>query len=239
MASPVHVLAFTKGDHICFFYRDADDWVSTVAPYVQLGLKRGERCFCVLPAGHAQRLRAELATLGVDTHAQEKRGAFSLLSPEETYLAEGGFDGARMTRLLEAAVKDAALQGFEGFRAMGDLGWAAKDSNCCAQLPAYERIMAKFYPGKPALGLCTYDMRLFDAFMLRELMGLHQLALSSPEPSKRAIQVRNGATFGEIVFDRSVPSLFHYTVQTDDSPVFLASGQEASLSEALSSVKAY
>jgi len=237
MASVVHVLAFTKGDHVCLFYRDLEDWTSTAAPYVQLGLSRQERCFCVVPEEHALALRAALRAVGVDLAAEESRGTLVIQPPEKVYLPDGRFDGARMTGLLKTAVQDAVAHGFTGFRALGDLGWAARDARCCAQLPAYEAMMAEFYPHNPAVGLCTYDIRLFDVFQLQELMQLHQVALSLPEPAKRSIRLRHGSSYGDIVFDRSLPTVFHYAVLRDDSPALVASGQEPSLNEAMSSVK--
>lgn len=238
MASAVHVLAFNKGDHVCLFYRDLADWTSTAAPYILLGLKRQERCFCVVPEEHAQALRAALAAAGIDPAAEEARGALFIQPPVTVYLRDGVFDGRRMTALLEAAVREAITHEFQGFRALGDLGWAARDSSCCAQLPAYEAMMAEFYPDSPALGLCSYDMRLFDPGELQELMTLHQVALSAPEPAKRSIRLRHGRSYGDIVFDRTLPSVFHYAVLTDDSPALVASGQEPSLSSAMATVKA-
>lgn len=237
MGSAVHVLAFSKGDHVCLFYRDLADWTATAAPYIQLGLSRQERCFCVVPEAHAQALCAALSAARIDCAAEQARGALFIQPPDAVYLPDGHFDGHRMTALLQAAVREAVEDEFQGFRALGDLGWAARDAGCCAQLPAYEAMMAEFYPSHPALGLCTYDIRLFDHHQLDELMQLHQLALSAPEPSKRSIRLRNGQRYGDIVFDPALPYLFHYAVGADGSPEVIASGQEPSLSGAMTSVR--
>lgn len=238
MAFPVHVVAFRKGDHVCLFYRNLQEMVTTAAPYATLGLRRGERCFCVLPEKHARLVQDGLREDGVDVEKEIERGALVFVSPEETYLKDGTFDSRRMSRLLESAVAEAVLQGFEGFRAMGDLGWAV-EHGCCSQLPEYEAMMADFYPLRPATGLCMYDTRAFDASQLRELMKLHSTAVSTLDDSRRSIRLRNGrgTAFGDVIFDRSHPALFHYTVQAGDSAQLLASGQEQSLTLAIDSVK--
>lgn len=237
MASALHIVSFTRGDHICLFYRDLKDQLSTAVPFIAIGLRRNERCFCVLPKPVHSSLLEALSDDEINTRKEIERGALLLTTPEETYLQDGGFDRARMTKLLEAKVKEALAHGFQGFRAAGDLSWAAQDTSCCAQLPEYEIMMSEFYPQRPALGLCMYDVRLFDPNQLRELMQIHQSAVSSPDDVKRAIRIRNGTAFGDIIFDRSSPSVFHYTVQEDDSPKVLATGQEPSLPHAFASVR--
>ena len=234
---PLHAVSFTKGDHICLFYRDWQDQISISAPFVELGLRRQERCLCILPEDRQLSLLEALKDSGVNPRMEIERGALLLLSPEQTYLSDGTFDSARMVELWETIVKESRSLGFECLRAMGDLSWAAPSSACCARLPEYEAVMDRFYPGKPALGLCLYDTRLFAADQLRELMKVHRFALSSPDPSTRAIRIREGRVYGHITFDRRVPSAFHYTVQEDDSPEFLGTGQESSLAVALAKVK--
>ena len=237
MAFPVHVVSFTRGDHICLFYRDLEDQVFTSAPYVEIGLSRRERCFCILPQHQEERLIKALQQMGIDTQTEVKRGALVCVPPEQTYLRDGTFSYTRMVDLLEASLREALALGFEGFRIMGDLGWAAACPCCSAQLPPYESIAERFFPGTAALALCMYDTRLFSPEQLRELIKLHQLALISPDPSKRVIRIRKGAAFGDVIFDPTMPSVFHYTVQQDQSPKFLATGQESSFSAALDSVR--
>src|SRR5579884_2281830 len=163
MASAVHVSAFQKGDHICLFYRDIDEQMSTLAPFVRVGLERNERCFLVLPADQADHLISDLHALGIDTAGERERGALILLQPEEIYTCDGGFDRARMIGALHEAVAEALQMGFSGFRAAGDMGWAAEQIGGCVELPEYEATMEKFYPQQPALGLCMYDTRRFGS----------------------------------------------------------------------------
>jgi hypothetical protein len=234
---PLHALSFTKGDHICLCYRDWQDQISISAPFVEIGLRREERCLCILPEDRQLSLLEALKDRGINPRMELERGALVLLSPEQTYLRDGTFDSARMVELWEAIVKESLSLGFECCRAMGDLSWAAQSSACCARLPQYEAVMDRFYPGKPALGLCLYDTRLFAADQLRDLMNLHRFALSSPDPFKRAIRIREGRRYGDIIFDRRLASVFHYTVREDDSTEFLGTGQESSLAVALAKVK--
>jgi hypothetical protein len=233
MSSAVHIASFQKGDHICVFYSDADEQMSTLVPFVQLGLGRNERCFCVLPQDGAQKLLVLLQSAGIDTAWEIERGALLLMSPEQTYLRGGGFDRARMLALIESALAEALAAGFTAFRIAGDLGWAALEAGCCAELPEYESMVEQFFPGKPAVGLCMYDTRLFSDDELRRLMRTHRLALTMPNDLTRVIRVRMGDVFGDITFAREGATVFHYQVQRGDSAEPVAFGQETSLGAAL------
>lgn len=237
MTAAVHVASFHSGDHICFFYRDAEEQISTAAPFVQAGLLRGERCLCVLPPRKTRLLLSQLEASGIDTQKEILRGALLPCTPEETYLKGGKFDNDEMIKSLDVGMREALQLGFTGFRGTGDLGWAINDSVSCGQLPEYEGMLDKYYPGKACLGICMYDVNAFDESTLARVMDAHRLALTAPSPSKRAIRIRNGAAFGDVVFDRTSPQLFHYTVQRKDSTELLNLGQENSLTGAMDAVE--
>ena len=229
---------FTRGDHVCLFYRTPEDLLSTVVPFVKEGLERNERCFCVLPLEQTTGIATGLEAAGMAVAEERRRGALHMLRPEEVYLANGCFDREEMAARLERSIKEAVAEGYEGFRAVGDLGWAAHSSDACTKLPEYEALMAEFYPLRPALGLCTYSMQLFTRAELNRMLKMHSYALLPVDDVRRAMRMREGDLYGEVIFDRTNPTIFHYTVQDDDSPQYIHSGQESSLSAAMGCVKA-
>ena len=238
MTPEIHVSAFRNGDHICFFYKDLEEQLATAAPFVMLGLLRGERCLCVLPANKMQPLFQALESLRVDVDKEVQRGALLIRSPEETYLKGGMFNREQMVKLLDEAMHESLKMGFAGFRGTGDLSWSISDTNTCGQMPGYEHMLNKYYPGKKSLGICMYDASLFDQDNLNRIMESHRLALIHPAPVEaRAIRVRNAQGFGDVIFDRTSPRLFHYTVQQTGSNEFVHLGQESSLTAALAAVE--
>jgi hypothetical protein len=73
--------------------------------------------------------------------------------------------------------------------------------------------------------------------LISQVMDAHRVALTCPSPQKRAIRIRNGGAFGDVIFDRTSPSLFHYTVQNKGSSELLNVGQELSLGSAIDAVE--
>ncbi len=238
MTRDIRLTSFQKGDHICYFYRRPAEQIAVAGPFVHIGLLRGERCLCVLPRVQADKLIGWLEGAGVEPQKELARGALVVSTPEETYLAGGSFNRRMMVRFLDAAMREALEAGFTGFRGTGDLSSVAHDSGACAQMPEYEALLDRYYPGKASVGICMYDSSLFEEAHLAKVLEAHRLALLDPSPSKRAIRMRNGHAFGDVVFDRELPRLFDYAVQMDGASECFHMGQERSLIAALDAVKA-
>jgi hypothetical protein len=237
MTPDIHVASFRNGDHICFFYRNAEEQILTAAPFVQVGLLRGERCLCVLPKSRIDGLFSWLDAHGIDATAEVQRGSLVLATPEETYLQGGNLNRSQMVKLLDDAMREALKLGFTGFRGTGDLSWSISDTNVCGQMPEYEAMLDRCYPGTSSLGICMYDANLCDEAHLNQLMEAHRLALIVPGPGKREIRIRSGKAFGDVIFDRESTQLFHYTIQRSDRKELLGVGQESSLTAAMDAVE--
>jgi hypothetical protein len=238
MKPDIHVAAFRNGDHICLFYRDVEEQLSTAVPFVQLGLLRGECCLCVLPDDRMGSFMSYLRGAGVDTEKEIARGALLTAKPEDSYLSGGSFDRGQMVSFLDSHMHEALRAGFTGFRGTGDLSWAVKDTNTCGHVSEYEAMLDSYYPGKPALGICMYDANLLDEAQLNRIIAAHRLALTVPSTNKRAIRIRNGVTFGDVIFDRASAHLFHYTVQKTGRNELFSVGQEETLTAAMDAVEA-
>lgn len=237
MTPDIDVASFRNGDHICFFYRSVEEQFATAVPFVKAGLLRGERCLCVLPPKKLELLRSRLEAAGIDARHEVESGALLLRTPEQAYLQGGSFNREQMVKLLDDAMRESLRMGFTGFRGTGDLSWAVTDSNACGQLPEYEAMLDYYYPGNPALGICMYDASLFTEDQLTRIMDCHRLALTNPSQSKRAIRIRQGESFGDVIFDRVSKGLFHYTVQRKGSSELVTVGQESSLTAAIDAVE--
>jgi hypothetical protein len=161
-----------------------------------------------------------------------------LKTPQEAYLASGKFHRDAMLKLLDDAMHAALSQGFTGFRGTGDLSWAARDTDVCGQLPEYEAMLDRYYPGTRSLGICMYDRGVFSAKQAEALLHQHRLAILQHSEGKRAIRIRKGHVFGDVLFDPILPSsIFHFVVQEDGSSKVWLSGQDFSLAGAIAAVE--
>ena len=100
-------------------------------------------------------------------------------------------------------------------------------------------MMESFYPGKPAIGLCSYPVERFPSEKLQQVLAVHRCALLEDHPTvkQRTLRIRNGKFFGDVAFRDAGNPLFHCVIQQTSGGEILSWTHEKSLAEAISSVE--
>jgi hypothetical protein len=232
------VACFRLGDHICLLYRSEKELLGNVVPYVQLGLKRNEQCFCFLPSKVSSKLVGALKAEGLQVDSLIKGGALVLQDPEQAYLAGGRFAPEAMKTLLASSVQGARRKGFSGFRGVGDMRWALSKKPGCNRLLEYETLMETFFPVRPAVAMCTYPAHHFSAEKLRDLLAVHHFALLEGRPGakRRTLRIHSGMLFGDIAFDHQDGAPFDCLIHRKSGEI-LSWTQKKTLRAAYATVK--
>jgi hypothetical protein len=207
---------FKNGDHTCVFYRTANDLMRVLIPFIADGLRRNERCFCAQKPEILKQLIFDLRFLGIDAEREIKRGALELHSEDETYLPNRRFEPQAMMVMLIDSIYEAKKKGFQSFRSAGELSWAVEGRNACDLVVGYEKLVDEYYPGKPAIGLCQYQIDKFPPEILKAVIDAHRMHLvESSGSSYASLYVRNGHWAAEVVADKTVESpRYYYVVQS-------------------------
>lgn len=188
-------LVYQQGDHICTVYESPEEQLAAAIEYVKAGLQRGERCLYVCGEHTPEQFRAALQKAGIDVRGEEERGALILITKNEGHLQGGTFSPDRMIHMLDQAVRDALVAGFDGLCAAGDMGWVLDEAPGTEDLAEYESRLNEFYANHRALGLCQYSRKLPKP-ILDHCIATHRviridgpIALENPfyEPPERAI----------------------------------------------------
>lgn len=165
---------------------------------------KGDRCFCAQRPEILKRLLYDLRFLGIDTDEEMKRGALEVHTEEETYFPNKRFEPSAMMEMLARSIEESRARGFAAFRSAGELGWAVRGRNACDRIIDYEKMVEEYYPGKPAIGLCQYDMKEFPPAVLDAVLENHRMHLDQANSSSlhSSIDVRYGACSVEVVVDK-------------------------------------
>lgn len=169
--------ALKPGQHLCLFYDATDEQIGISVEYIRGGLERGQRVLYVADRATLDRLRETLNGAWVRVDEEISRGALVLLDDSEVYLQTGRFDIDRMMTLLTEAVDQAAVDGFEGLRAAGDMTWLAEDAPGTSDAAGYESRMNDFYAEHRALGLCLYNRQRLGNHLLDAALRTHPTVL--------------------------------------------------------------
>lgn len=146
------------GWHGCRFYRDFNQLLDLIAPYMAEGLKNGEGCLWVLPEVVAKAAACEaIADYMPDVDTCLATGQLEILSHLNWYLDSAGrlktFEQIA-TALLEK--QDRALaNGYKFLRAAGDTGWVSGTEQSKAFVD-YEMKVNAALGATQVAAVCTY-----------------------------------------------------------------------------------
>lgn len=178
--APIAINKVQPGWHSCHFYRDFDQLLGIIAPYVAEGLKNGEACFWVLPeavptdaACHA------LAHCIDDVDAYLASGQLEMMSHPEWYLdpRTGRLKTFEQIAAALLAKQDLALaKGFKFLRAAGDTGWVS-GTEASKDFIDYEMKVNAALKATKVAAVCTYRSDV-SADELVAIVTAHQDALA-------------------------------------------------------------
>ena len=233
------VCHFRRGDHVCFAYANKAEQMQAVVPWIQQGLRRGEKCRYIADHNSASDLEHELGQAGINVQHERERGALVFATKRETYLLGDRFEPQEMVSLLQQDVDDCAKSGFSGFRVTGEMTWSLGSEPGCERLLEYESGLDRFFDKNHALGLCQYSLARFSPSRVADVTRVHHLGMSKARNGggRWSLRIRQDDFFADI-FEDSDREHFQYCVQRDGSREIVELGAEINLKETKKSAEA-
>ena len=148
------------------------------APFVCIGLERGEQCVYVEGDVATPALVTAMRSLGYDLEARLRSGALRSLQYPEPYIEDGRFDPDRMVAWFAQKDDEARKAGFTGIRYVGEMSWALGPHPGVNRLAEYEAKLNPFLRQRPVAVLCEYDRGRFPSEIIREIIATHPRVLA-------------------------------------------------------------
>jgi hypothetical protein len=154
--------------HICAFFSSRDEEYETLIPYLKDGVDVGEQVVNVLDEARLRdhRARLEAASVPVDD------GRLLVSSSEDTYLAGGIFDMARMVAFVRDHLVAAAADG-RCVRTAGWMDWLYREAPGSERAMEYEARMNLLVPTFDCTFMCVYDLTKLHGEMLVDILATH------------------------------------------------------------------
>ncbi|HNB24735.1 MAG TPA: MEDS domain-containing protein [Candidatus Melainabacteria bacterium] len=168
-----YVSSMGKHSHICMVYSNREQQITALAEYFRTGLRLGQKCVYISHPDTAAFVRNVLQRAGMDVENDVKDGSLTFLTPEQTYLVGGTFNGDTMLGFIQQMIADAYADGFNGLRGAGDMSWALDANITAKELIAYESSCNRIFEQLPLMGMCQYDQRSFHPETVRMLVKTH------------------------------------------------------------------
>lgn len=174
-------VALAERDHICAFFRGAEERDALLRSFFGAGLSAGDKCLCVTDDPETV---AEMLLPGRARHSDQ----LTVLGTNDYYLVDGEFVPAPTLERLESILSDyVARDGCDRFRMTGELGWSARQHTPSELLLEYEAGSNAVVDHFPVTLLCLYDLDLIGAELVGPVMQRHTATLV------RGVLFRGGA----------------------------------------------
>jgi len=167
------------GDHACVTFTDPDERLDVVAAFVGTGLRVGHKVLCLTETISPERLGKEFAARSIAVAEALASGQLTILSSEESWLAEGAPTAAKMIGILTGQLRSATGEGYPGLRVSADMVWATRPFASVEQLLVFEAEMADLVEDGRLTVICQYDRDSFDPVTLAQAVDLHLRAVAA------------------------------------------------------------
>ncbi|MBI4315333.1 MAG: MEDS domain-containing protein [Chloroflexi bacterium] len=173
-------------DHLCLIYETQAEQFAAIAPFVRLGLERGERCIYIADDNTTQTVLEALQGGGIDADEALRSGRLIIAGKRDAYLKQGYFDPDWMIGFLAESTRAAKAAGFSALRVTGEMTWqlGGDPSTGSGQVPGVERLIEyeaklnRFFPEHDALAICQYNCARFSPEIILDVIRTHPLVIS-------------------------------------------------------------
>ena len=155
----------TAGDHVAHFFRSDDQRFAVLGPYVETGLRRGDRCVVIARSETGEALCEWLAERGVDTEAARADGRL--------LLDEGRDTEADMKRLADRLDTQARANDASLVRWAGDGEWVLNRNLTVCEMLRWEALFDRHAPDWRLLALCQFNLSVFDSDVMMDALRTH------------------------------------------------------------------
>lgn len=161
------------GDHLVVLYRNEEEAISSIVPYVTESILRGEKCIYITGMSNLNPIKDRLKEKFDLAKAVEKK-QFIILRNDEAYSKSGTFNPDKMIELLIEETNKAISEGFSGLSVTGEISWVLNYEDGFDRIIEYEwKLNEYLFNEYPVSSLCRYNMNKFSNEMIINIIQLH------------------------------------------------------------------
>ncbi|MBI5420665.1 MAG: PAS domain S-box protein [Deltaproteobacteria bacterium] len=165
-------------DHIGLFYRDSEDRLSALFPYLRIGLSRREKCLLYCAPSTGEEILTGLKRKGIDVGIQLARGALLVTQgPASRSSKKEGFEPQGLVAFFRSAVRLASAEKYAGLRLCVDMRFALGTDFQRDRLPGYQWMLHAFLAEQKCLCLCLHGMEDFPPEALLDALRAHPFVI--------------------------------------------------------------
>jgi len=163
--------------HVCAFFNSDEEEYRVLLPFIEDGLKAGDKAVHVLNREQRQDHLQRLAAVGIDPAAAQRSGQLELRVNSEVYLPDGRFDQDRMLQVFEQLASGNATGGFPLSRICCRMDWAVQDRSHVDDVIEFESRVNEVWRHHDDAVICTYHLGQFGGDAVIDIMRTHPMVI--------------------------------------------------------------
>jgi PAS domain S-box-containing protein len=164
---------FPLGTHLCSIYRNKEEQLSIVIPYILIGLENNEKCIYIVDERTTEEIVQAFREANIDIEKYISTKQFEFVTKEESYLKDGFFSPSRMIAMLNQVHVQALKEKYNGLRVAGEMTWVLTNLPGTENLVEYESELNYFFPQSKATAVCQYNETRFTPEVLLNVIYTH------------------------------------------------------------------
>jgi PAS domain S-box-containing protein len=210
------------GFHLCLLYRNKEDLLEILLPYIKAGLAENDLVIWVtddpLPQDDLENiLQREL----INFAEVRKKGQLQLYSSSEWYFSQGKIDFRSIQQRWQEKEKEADIRGFSGLRVTGNISGVPK--SMWSQLHEYEGKIHASIGQSRMMAICQYDLNRCSPEQIVDILQYHPHVLIQRDKKWVALESPASHIFTSKLKEREKP--FASLVQSSHAGVLIVDDQ--------------
>jgi DNA-binding CsgD family transcriptional regulator len=167
-----------SGMHICALYSSPAERDQLLFPFLQEGIREGDKCLCITDDAESASIREWVASQ--NGHLPPRSEQLEIDRASDVYLRSGRFSVDHMVSFLSGRMSGATDSNFSLLRAAGEKSWVLPWPGGTEDFFSYEAAVNKILEDQPAVFMCMYDLQRFGVATLVDLFKTHPRVLLGP-----------------------------------------------------------
>jgi hypothetical protein len=177
------------GDHVCHFFRSANDLGEVLVPYFKVGLERNEFCIWVTSTPYGKdRAASEMRAAISDFDRRSAAGQIQIFDHNEWYTKLAVMSAAERVQVWLSGKDEALTAGYAGLRVSGNTSFL--DESKWEGFQVYERAVDAAMKDQRVLALCSYCMDACSADAVVDVRHSHACSLAKQHGRWNLIEMR-------------------------------------------------
>jgi MEDS: MEthanogen/methylotroph, DcmR Sensory domain len=167
----------SESRHVCAFFNSEEEEYRVLLPFIEDGLKAGQKAVHVVTPHQRDHHLQRLATAGIDVSTTQASGQLELRTTTETYLTNERFDQDRMLASFERLASGNAVGGFPFSRILCHMEWVKDLGSNVDDVVEFEARVNDVWQRHDDVVVCTYHLSHFGGDAVIDILRTHPMVI--------------------------------------------------------------